>query len=182
MLVIYHFYDWTWSFCYCAYSNTFLSSLSSLHLLFNCITIVNLLHYRNCCFLYYPYYLFVAGSHLNDLNAVSNQNTYQRDVIDAQKLLSGKKFIALLECRDDQTFETQEFIHKNAVCKGSEDPWKVLEEKVFSGNFYSRRRLQHLIKNYKFVPKYQYEKQIYNMLECIFLYNYKDTVNYSITE
>ena len=74
------------------------------------------------CFLYYPYYLFVAGSYLNDLNAVSNQNTYQRDVIDAQKLLSGKKIIALLECRDDQNFEAQEFIHKNAVCKGSEDP------------------------------------------------------------
>ena len=91
MLVIYHFYEWTWSFCYCAYSNTFLSSLSSLYLSFDCITIINLLYIEIVCFLYYPYYLFVAGSHLNDLNAVKNQNSYQRDVIDAQKLLSGKK-------------------------------------------------------------------------------------------
>ena len=44
------------------------------------------------------------------------------DVIDAQKLLSGKKIIALLWFREDQNFEAQEFIHKNAVCKGSEDP------------------------------------------------------------
>ena len=95
MLVIYHFYEWTWSFCYCAYSNTFLSSLSSLYLSFDCITIINLLHIEIVCFLYYPYYLFVAGSHLNDLNAVKNQNSYPRDVIDAQKLLSGKKIIAL---------------------------------------------------------------------------------------
>ena len=54
MLVIYHFYDWTWSFCYRAYSNTFLSSLSSLYLLFNCITIVNLLHYRIVLFFILP--------------------------------------------------------------------------------------------------------------------------------
>ena len=30
--------------------------------------------------------------------------------------------VSLLECRDDHNFEAQEFIHKNAVCEGSEDP------------------------------------------------------------
>ena len=58
-------------------------------------------------------------------------------------------------------FSSHQFIHKNA---GFKDLWKVSAGKVSYGNFYSQRRLRHLIKNYKFVPKYQYEKTIYNVL------------------
>ena len=129
MLVIYHFYEWTWSFCYCAYSNTFLSSLSSLYLSFECIKIINLLHYR----------IWMTWM----------QSKIKIVIREMWSMLKNfcleKKFIALLECRDDQNFEAQEFIHKNAVCKGSEDPWKVLEEKVSCGNFGSRRRLRDVI-------------------------------------
>ena len=85
MLVIYHFYEWTWSFCYCAYSNTFLSSLSSLYLSFDCITIINLLHIEIVCFLYYPYYLFVAGSHLSGKKIIA-----LRSVVGMIKILKHK--------------------------------------------------------------------------------------------
>ena len=146
MLVIYHFYDWTWSFCYCAYSNTFLSSLSSLYLLFNCINIVNLLHYRNCLFFMLPLLPICCRIASEWPTMQSKIKIFIREMWSMLKnFCLEKNFIALLECREDQNFEAHEFIHKNEVCKGSEVPWEVLKKKVSCGNFGSRRRLRDVI-------------------------------------
>ena len=133
MLLIYHFYDWTWSFCYCAYSNTFLSSLSSLYVLFNCITIVNLLHYRNYLFFILPLLPICCRIASEWPECSENQNSYQRDVIDAQKLLSGKKIYRVARVSGWSKFWSTRVSSQKR--KGSEVPWKVLEEKVSCGNF-----------------------------------------------
>ena len=59
----------------------------------------------------------------------------QREMFDAQKLLSGKNFIEFLRSRATRIFEAHGCLNKNAVWEASEDPSKSSKEKICHGNF-----------------------------------------------